>query len=136
MSLNKFETVEFEGKRLAEVIRKNIKVDKTTFFSEPQSSFQFGFVAHKQGYNESIHYHKKNEKKIYDTNQVLFVQQGQLKVEFFDKNKKKINEVLLDEGDAINIMDSIHKINVTKDCQCLTVKQGPFISDEMDKVDV
>ena len=36
MSLNKFETVEFEGKRLAEVIRKNIKVDKQfNFFLAP-----------------------------------------------------------------------------------------------------
>ena len=136
METNKIEIIENKGLRLAEIIRKNLKVDKTTFFSNPNSSFQFGFVAHKKGYDELMHYHKKNEKKIYDVNQVLFVQKGKLSVDFFDENKKKITEVNLNEGDAINIIDGIHKIRVLEDCQCLTVKQGPFISDEMDKVNV
>ena len=136
METNKIEIIENRGLRLAEIIRKNLKVDKTTFFSNPNSSFQFGFVAHKKGYDESMHYHRKNEKKIYDVNQVLFIQKGKLAVDFFDENKKKIAEINLNEGDAINIIDGIHKIRVLKDCQCLTVKQGPFVSDEMDKINV
>ena len=76
------------------------------------------------------------KKKIYDVSQVLFVQKGKLAVDFFNKDKKKIKEINLIEGDAINIIDGIHKIRILEDCQCLTVKQGPFISDELDKVEV
>ena len=124
------------GLRLAEIIRANQKVDKTTFFSDPNSSFQFGFVAHKKGYEEEMHYHRENEKKISNVSQVLFVQRGNVVVDFYNNDKTKVSEVNLMKGDAINIITGIHRIRVLEDCQCLTVKQGPFISDEMDKVEV
>ena len=124
------------GKRLAEIILSDQKVEKTTFFSKPESAFQFGFVAHKKGYEEDAHYHKKIEKKISDVSQVLFVQKGMVAVDFYNDDKTKLAEVILKKGDAINIITGIHRIRVLDDCQCLTVKQGPFISDEMDKVGV
>ena len=124
------------GKRLAEVILSDQKVEKTTFFSKPESAFQFGFVAHKKGYEEDAHYHKKIEKKISDVSQVLFVQKGIVAVDFYNDDKTKLTEVHLKKGDAINIITGIHRIRVLDDCQCLTVKQGPFISDDMDKVNV
>tara|TARA_Y100001970_G_C14225153_1_gene855191 strand:+ start:2525 stop:2935 length:411 start_codon:yes stop_codon:yes gene_type:complete len=136
MTQEKIEILKDGEMILAEIIRKNTSVEKTTFFSNPKASFQFGFVAHNKGYDEKMHYHKKNEKKIYDVSQVLFVQKGKLAVDFFNKDKKKIKEINLIEGDAINIIDGIHKIRILEDCQCLTVKQGPFISDELDKVEV
>tara|TARA_B100001248_G_scaffold74824_1_gene53571 strand:- start:510 stop:923 length:414 start_codon:yes stop_codon:yes gene_type:complete len=125
-----------DGERLAEVILSGQKVDKTTFYSDPNSSFQFGFVAHKKGYQEEAHFHKKIEKKIFDVSQVLFVQKGTVVVDFYNKDSSKLTEVILNKGDAINIITGIHRIRVLDDCQCLTVKQGPFISDELDKVEV
>ena len=125
-----------EGKRLAEVLLADQKVNKTTFFSNPNSSFQFGYVAHKKGYQEEAHFHKEIEKKISDVSQVLFVQRGVVVVDFYNDNKTKLTEVSLKKGDAINIITGIHRIRILEDCQCLTVKQGPFISDEMDKVEV
>ena len=91
-------------------------------------------MAHKKGYEENAHYHKKIEKKIYDVGQVLFLQKGIVAVDFYKDDKTKLAEVILKKGDAINIITGIHRIRVLDDCQCLTVKQGPFISDEMDKV--
>lgn len=57
-------------------------------------------------------------------------------VDFYNEDKTKLAEVILKKGDAINIITGIHRIRVLDDCQCLTVKQGPFLSDEMDKVGV
>ena len=79
---------------------------------------------------------KELKKKIFDVSQVLFVQKGKVIVDFYNEDKTKIIEVNLNRGDAINIIRGIHRIRVLEDCQCLTVKQGPFISDEMDKVEV
>ena len=80
-------------KRLAEVILSDQKVEKTYFFSNPDSAFQFGFVAHKKGYEEDAHYHKKIEKKISDVSQVLFVQKGIVAVDFYNDDKTKLTEV-------------------------------------------
>jgi len=41
---------------------------------------------------------------------------------------------MIKKGDAINIVSGIHSLKVLKKTQCLTVKQGPFISDKEDKV--
>ena len=127
---------DLKGKRLAEVLLADQKVNKTTFFSNPNSSFQFGYVAHKKGYQEEAHFHREIEKKISDVSQVLFVQRGVVVVDFYNDDQTKLTEVSLKKGDAINIITGIHRIRILEDCQCLTVKQGPFISDEMDKVEI
>ena len=68
--------------------------------------------------------------------QVLFVQRGKIEVKFYNKNKKLIKNILIKKGDAIKVVKGIHAINVLKNVQCITVKQGPFISEAMDKVNV
>lgn len=124
----------YKNKIYAEIIRANEKSNKTKFFSNANSSFQFGFVSHKKGYQEEPHYHKKISRKIVDLQQVLFVQTGKIEVFFFNKNKKIVKKILLQKGDAINIVQGIHCIKILSTAQCLTVKQGPFISDNMDKI--
>ena len=48
----------------------------------------------------------------------------------------EIVETPYKKGDAIKVVQGIHAINVLKSVQCITVKQGPFISQAMDKVNV
>jgi hypothetical protein len=120
----------------AEIIRARVKSGITRFFSDPKSSFQFGFVAHKKGYAEAPHYHKKILRKINDLQQVLFIQKGKVEVKFYDKNKKLIKRIVVKKGDSINIVQGIHAIRMLENAQCVSVKQGPFISDKMDKVNV
>ena len=52
------EVIEHDGTRYAEIIWADARVEKTTFFSPPESSFQFGLLAHEAGYQEEPHYHK------------------------------------------------------------------------------
>lgn len=126
----------YKNKVYAEVIRAKTKSMKTKFFSDSKSSFQFGFVSHKKGYIENPHYHRKIKRVINDCQQVLFVQKGKIKVKFFNEKKKLIKNILIKKGDAINIVQGIHLIKILENSQCITVKQGPFISDKMDKIDV
>ena len=126
----------YKNKVFAEIIRANMKSSKTKFFSDSKSSFQFGFVSHQKGYIENPHYHRKIKRIIYDCQQVLFVQKGRIEVKFFNEKKKLIKTILIKKGDAINIVQGIHLIRILENSQCITVKQGPFISDKMDKIDV
>ena len=130
------EKIIFNNEVYAEIIRSDIRVDKTTFFSNSSSSFQFGIVSHKKGYEEKPHYHKVFDRKITDCQQMLFVQYGKVEVIFYDKSKKEISNTKLKQGDSINIVKGIHAIKMIENSQCITVKQGPFISPEEDKIDV
>ena len=130
------EKIVFNNEVYAEIIRSNIKVNKTTFFSDASSSFQFGIVSHEKGYEEKPHYHKTFDRKIMDCQQMLFVQYGKVEVIFYDKSKKEISNTILNQGDSVNIVKGIHAIKMIENSQCITVKQGPFISPEEDKIDV
>jgi anti-sigma factor ChrR (cupin superfamily) len=130
------EVIEHDGTRYAEIIWADVRVEKTTFFSPPESSFQFGLLAHEAGYQEEPHYHKAVERTIDDLQQMFVVQRGVVDVQLYTDDGKLHREVRLNAGDAIVLVHGTHAIRVVEDMQCLSVKQGPFLGDEEDKVSV
>ena len=130
------EIVEHGGVRYAEVIRADARVQTSTFFSRAESSFQFGLLAHEAGFVEPAHVHKPVLREIRDLQQMLVVQRGVVAVDFFDSGGKKFAEVVLRAGDAINLVHGAHSVRSLEDMQCVSVKQGPFLGAENDKVDV
>lgn len=128
------EIYEEAGVRYAEVIRVSETVDTTKFYSPAESSFQFGLLAHKAGFVEPAHYHKPFTREISDLQQMFVVQKGIVAVELFYDDKTLIAEVILNPGDAIVLIHGSHAIRVIEDMQCISVKQGPFLGDENDKI--
>jgi hypothetical protein len=136
MRISGMETIEHDGIRYAEVIRANAEVPLTQFFSPPASSFQFGLLAHEAGFVEAPHYHKPLERTINDLQQMFIVQRGVVAVDFFDEHGNHFREVVLRPGDGIVLVHGIHSVRVLEDMQCISVKQGPFLGDENDKINV
>lgn len=130
------ETIEYGGVRYAEVIWSDTTADHTTFFSPAESSFQFGLLAHAAGYTEPPHYHKAARRIIEDLQQMFVVQRGVVGVRLFTDSGQLLREVVLKAGDAIVLVHGVHAIRVIEDTQCLSVKQGPFLGDEQDKVNI
>ncbi len=128
------EVIERGGTTYAEVIWASTSVGRTTFFSPPQSSFQFGLIAHEAGYQEEPHYHKAVPRRIDDLQQMFVVQRGVVEVQLFSDDNKLFRVVRLGPGDAIVLVHGSHAISVVEDFQALSVKQGPFLGDEEDKV--
>lgn len=128
------ESIEVNGIKYAEIIWANTQVEETTFFSPPDSSFQFGLLAHKAGFAEPPHYHKPVTRTIDDLQQMFVVQQGIVVVELYSDDGVLLREVVLHPGDAIVLIHGVHAIRVIKDMQCISVKQGPFLGTENDKV--
>ena len=130
------ELVEHEGTKYAEIIWSDVRVERTTFFSPPESSFQFGLLAHEAGYQEEPHYHKAVPRTIDDLQQMFVVQRGVVDVQLFSDDGELHREVRLGPGDAIVLIHGVHSIRVVEDFQAISVKQGPFFGDEADKVSV
>jgi hypothetical protein len=128
------EIFEHKGVRYAEVIRAESKVEITKFFSPAESSFQFGLLAHGAGFVEPPHYHKEFERTIKDLQQMFVVQRGVVDVDLYDDEGKMIETVRLKQGDAIVLIHGVHAIKVIEDMQCISVKQGPFLGAENDKI--
>lgn len=128
------EVVQHNGIRYAEVIRAGVRVEKTTFFSPPESSFQFGLLAHEAGYLEDPHYHREFAREVTDLQQMFVVQRGVVGVLLYADDGALITEIILKVGDAIVLIHGVHAIRVIEDMQCISVKQGPFMGVEYDKV--
>lgn len=130
------EVIEHNGVRYAEIIWADTRIKKTRFFSAADSSFQFGLLAHEAGFVEPPHYHHPVERRIADLQQMFVVQRGVVAVSFYDGTGRMIREVILRQGDAINLMHGAHSVRVIEDMQCISVKQGPFLGDALDKVNI
>jgi hypothetical protein len=128
------EVVEYNGIKYAEIIWADARVEKTTFFSPAESSFQFGLLAHAAGFTEPPHYHKPVQRTITDLQQMFVVQRGVVVVELYSDEGTLLKEIEMHAGDAIVLIHGVHAIKVLEDMQCISVKQGPYLGEEQDKV--
>jgi hypothetical protein len=130
------EVIEHAGTRYAEVIRADERVDKTRFFSPADSSFQFGLLANDAGFYEEPHYHKPLTRQIDDLQQMFVMQRGVVVIELYTTEGELLREVTLRTGDAIVLIHGVHALRVVEDYQAISVKQGPFLGFENDKINV
>ena len=131
-----FEVIEHDNVRFAEVIWAASSTPTTKFCSPDSGSMQFGLLAHERGFIEPAHYHKAIERRINNLVQMFVVQKGKIAVDFFTAQGRKFKEVILGVGDAILLIDGAHSIRVLEDMQCVSVKQGPFLGADNDKVEI
>ena len=93
-------------------------------------------LAHEAGFVEPPHYHYPVNRAIADLQQMFVVQRGVVGVLLYSDQGELLREITLCTGDAVNLIHGVHAIKVIEDMQCVSVKQGPFMGDKMDKVNV
>jgi len=127
------ETIEYNNERLAYIIRKSIKVDGKKFFGSPDDFLQIGYMNLKKGEILKPHIHKPQKKLITQNQEVLYIVSGKMKVSFYDKIPKKINEALLSDGDLIVLLSGGHGFEFLEDTELIEIKQGPYTGKSNDK---
>jgi hypothetical protein len=130
------EVIEHAGTKYAEVIRAEARVSTTRFFSPAESSFQFGLLAHEAGFYEQPHYHTAFSRQITDLQQMFVMQRGIVTVELYTNEGEFLRDVVLRSGDAIVLIHGIHALRVIEDFQAISVKQGPYLGADADKINV
>jgi hypothetical protein len=91
-------------------------------------------LAHEAGFVEAPHYHKEVTRTISDLQQMFLVQHGAVVVELYNDQGSLLREIELRAGDAIVLIHGVHAIRVLEDMQCISIKQGPYMGEEQDKV--
>ena len=117
------------------IIRGNYRKKKgISFFTEKKSTQQVGFMSYKKNYIIAPHIHKKRLSKITLTTEVLLLQKGILRVDFYSDSKKYMYSKKLYANDLIIMSKGGHGFKVLKILKH-KVKQGPYTL-SMDKVDL
>tara|TARA_B100001063_G_C16765692_1_gene558491 strand:+ start:1456 stop:1869 length:414 start_codon:yes stop_codon:yes gene_type:complete len=114
-------------KILALIIRPSfLKKKGINFFTPHSLSQQVAFMSHKKNHVIKPHIHKKKLKKIYDTNECLFILKGEMRVDFYSKQKKFLKSTILKKNNIILLLSGGHGFKIIKDCKFLEIKQGPY----------
>lgn len=106
-----------------------------TFCSEQESPLQYGFGLFQFGDKLSPHFHKVRERiKQHKTQEFIYVARGSVMVDFYN-DEEQISSHLLSMGSFVFLIDGAHGFRVVSNDTCLIeIKNGPFVSTELDKV--
>ena len=128
------EIIDYNNQRYACIIRKDINIEGKKFFSSPKDFLQVGYMNLKKDETLRPHIHKPQNKNIYENQEVLYLVSGKMKVSFYDKIPKKINEAYLTSGDLIILLSGGHGFKFLEDTIMIEIKQGPYNGQNNDKM--
>ncbi len=119
----------FDKKKLIALIIKPKKIKKrgANFVTPVNFNQQLGVINYPKNHFITPHTHKKYLRKVKRTSEVLLIQKGVLRTDFYNKNKKYLFSKVLREGDIIFLHESHHGFKVLENCSILEIKQGPYI---------
>lgn len=124
------ELVNFEGRIHAIILRASYEKDGIEFFTPCDFSQQLGFMKRPKGHIIPAHVHNEVNREITLTNEVLFVKQGRIRVDFFGESNKILDHRTLITGDVILLAAGGHGIEFIEESQLIEVKQGPYAGDQ------
>jgi hypothetical protein len=120
---------------VALVIKKISTKQRIEFFTEPDDLLQIAAFSMSKSQKIQPHLHLDQTRSVKGTNEVIFVQEGELLVNFYKDRKKNSIEktITLNKGDLIYLKGGIHGFDIGEDCEFIEIKQGPYV-DGKDKV--
>lgn len=128
--MNGVEKIEHSGGLIALIIREDASSEGVEFLTSDDSPFQVGVLTYAKGSTVKPHIHKPKPRVIKITQEVLYVQKGEVELELYDKTGKKIHACTLSKGDTVLLAAGGHGLRMLDDSKIIEVKQGPYLPDE------
>lgn len=127
---NAFEEIKHEDVLLAIIIYNDYEKAGVKFFTDNDLSQQVAYMQHAAGKSIDAHIHKDVRREVTRTQEVLFIKEGKLRVDFYDDGKSYTESRILGPGDIILLISGGHGFYVIDDLRMIEVKQGPYSGDE------
>lgn len=118
---------------LAIIIKAEYCKQGIEFFTDEKSSQQLGYMNRPEGYVILPHRHNLVPREVHLTQEVLFIKNGKVRIDFYDNNQNYIQSTILTKGDVILLADGGHGFKMLEASEIIEVKQGPYYG-EADKV--
>jgi hypothetical protein len=74
----------------------------------------------------SAHGHIPYIRKVKSTSEILIINKGELRVDFYNNKMKYLFSKILKKGDIIYLYESYHGFKILKNCSFTEIKQGPY----------
>jgi hypothetical protein len=126
--------IKIENINFGFIVYKNFECNKTHFITKHELPLQFAFMNFKKGSEIKAHIHNKYSREIFETNEVLIIKKGSLKVNFFNSKRILLHTEVLNDGDLIFLQEGGHSFEILEDCEFFEIKNGPYFNPEIDKI--
>jgi hypothetical protein len=111
------------------VLRGSYKNESVSFFTPENFSQQLGYIPHAKGDLVKPHEHRLQQRITHNTQEVLVVTKGRVKVNFYDGDHRPVFSEILNTGDIILLCSGGHGFEFLEDTIMIEVKQGPYSGD-------
>lgn len=127
-------TISSGGVRLAVLVTGEDHKKGLNFCSEDTDFIQVGFWGYDSGKELVAHWHNYVERTVTRTQEVVHVMKGRVKSLVYSKEELLIEEVILEAGDTLVLLDGGHGYEILEDNTCvLEVKNGPYVGADKDR---
>lgn len=121
-----FEQIWCPSGPLAYIVRAQFAPAKTQFMTPNEFNQQVGFIVYPEGGVIPRHVHRRIERKVFSTSEVLILRSGRCEMDVYDNDKQLVATRELSQGDVVILISGGHGFRVTEDAVFLEVKQGPY----------
>ena len=124
--MDNVEEIIAENKICAIILRKEFHKPGANFFTPAEFSQQLGMLIHDKGKKVERHRHKLIKREIFNTQEVLVLLEGKIRVDLFTDEAEKTKTVVLKAGDTILLASGGHSVEIIEPAKIIEVKQGPY----------
>jgi hypothetical protein len=76
------------------------------------------------------HVHNPVIREVTHTQEVLFIKNGKLRVDFYNDQQEYLDSRILEAGDVILLVTGGHGFEVLEEIEMIEVKQGPYVGEQ------
>lgn len=124
------ERITCQDKLLAIIVRKKYSKSGISFITPNDFSLQLGYMKHPEGHKIKPHMHHPVRRETFGTQEVLIIQKGEIRIDFYSFDKEYLESRKLSAGDVILLIGAGHGMTVLKPVSMIEVKNGPYRPEE------
>ncbi len=120
------EEIRYRGKLIALIIHPVALPFGVHFVSPLASPLQVGTLVKPKNEHIRAHVHNEPVKTVRETQEVLIVEKGKIKMFLYAPNGKLVYEGIVKTGDKVLLASGGHGFDILEDSVIFEVKQGPY----------
>jgi len=121
------EKISHDGSVIAIIIGKDHRRAGIDFLTPNDFSLQLGHMTRPVGYRVVPHVHNPVERHTIGTQEVLFIKNGRIRIDFYSFERAYIESRELGTGDIILLAGAGHGVEVLEEATIVEIKNGPYI---------
>ena len=110
----------------ARVFRAGHISTNSEFFTREDDEIQFGIVNYEKNHKTGAHYHNHPKTKTNQTDEIMIVQKGSFRADFYNLKGAYIKSLEIRQGDILILYRGGHNLVFKEDTKVFTIHPGAY----------